>query len=85
MSRLSLGNVFDGQQDHRFPIIRLSDAPGIEQHLPAPELWKIVFDLEILKKSILRKNLFQQLPELGKVPLTIAKLVNEPILRFLAL
>src|SRR5208283_5593500 len=51
-------------------------APGIQQHLPAPDSFEFMLNLKIFKICFRRQYSLQQLPQAGNVPLAIAKVIE---------
>ena len=61
---LHLGDVLDGEQNH----LRLAvpiDPTGVEQHRLSADALKVVRNLEIVKRVVLGKDVFEQPPKIG--------------------
>ena len=57
------------------------DAPGIEQQNLLPDGGKIVLHAEVVEVRVLGKDVLQELPQGGDVPLPLADLVEQPAFR----
>src|SRR2546425_5657780 len=50
---------------------------GVEQHRAASDPFKVVRDLEVIEETVPGQNVFQQLAQLGYVPLAVAEFINQ--------
>ena len=57
--------------------IRSLDLPGVQKHCALANRGKIVFNLIVIKGCFLRKDGFQQFPQLGDIPLLITQVINQ--------
>ena len=80
---LAEGDIDDGQQDHLGLLALAVDAPGVEQHGPAPDVLEIMLDLVVLEAAVVRQDVLQEPAQLRDIPLPVAELVDEPALGFL--
>jgi hypothetical protein len=51
--------------------------PGIQKHDAPANGGKIVFNLIVVKGCLLRKDGFQEFPQLGDIPLFIAQVIDK--------
>jgi hypothetical protein len=61
----AFGHILDGQQNHIGLAALAIDPSGIQMHDFGADGFKGVFHLKIMKRGVLRKDVFQQLPEPG--------------------
>ena len=74
---LALGDILDGQENDPFLSSFSFYLPGIQQHDAVADGGKIVLDLIVVKGGLLGKDGFQQLPQLGDIPLLVAQIVDQ--------
>src|SRR5438477_5001140 len=72
-----LGDVFHRQQDE----IGVKRS-GVEQHHPAANVWKIVFEDKIVEYGTSGHDVFEQSSQCGQSPLPVAELINVTSLGF---
>ena len=79
-----LGDIFDGQESAVLASIALTDRlPRIQEHCAASNSGKFPLDFVTLHRGMLRRDIFQQEPKRGNVPLPVGQSVNRTILNIL--
>jgi hypothetical protein len=71
-----LGNVFDCQQDRGVGVFLVEDLTGIQLHRAPADAGKIPLNLVCIHHRILWRDVLQQQPKLGDIPLTVAKRIK---------
>ena len=75
----SLRHIFHGQ-NQELPVTTLTQSSCVQQHHPAADEREVVLELEVVEDRALRNDVFEQCAQCGNVPLTVAKLVDQPVL-----
>src|SRR5439155_2385967 len=74
----ALGDVINREKNSLGRVLRVGiQLPGVEQHRAASNAFKVVRDLEVLEETVPGQNVFQELTQLGYVPLTVAYFINQ--------
>jgi len=77
----AFGDVLDAHEDQPGLVVVRDEPMGVEQHAPPPDRREVVFDLEILEGTVLGYDVLQQRSQQGAIPLAVAQVVEEPLLR----
>ncbi len=80
-----LGYIFDGQENELVSISLVEHLPRVQEHRASSDIGKFPLDLVTLHHGVLRRDILQQEPKLGNIPLAIAQRVNRTILNVLTI
>ena len=79
--RAPLGNVFEGQKNRGVRILLVEYLSGTKKHrVRRPIPGKVLLDFVIFHHRVLRRNVLQQKPKRGDIPLALAQRVNRTTL-----
>jgi len=82
LGQRAVGHVVDGEQNQLGVVGFWWKPAGVEQHGPVPDFGKIVLHLEVVDGMVIREDFIQQRSDEGDVPLSVAQVVDEAIVRF---
>jgi hypothetical protein len=81
--RAPLGNVFEGQKNRGVRILFVEYLSGTKKHRASADTGKVLLDFVIFHYGVLRRNVLQQKPKRGDIPLALAQRVDRPTLDIL--
>jgi hypothetical protein len=82
-SRAPLGYIFDRHEDELASIPLTYHLPRAQEHRTSSDSGKFPLDLVALHDGVLRRDIFQQEPKRGNIPLPVTQRVNRTIFNVL--
>ena len=78
-----IGDIFDGQENELVGISLVEHLPRVQEHRAASDNGKVAFDFVTFHNRVLGRDVLQQQPKLGNIPLAIAQPVSRTTLNVL--